>query len=237
LALAGLALAAAALATGAARAASFLETLLRVSGISATPSAQKGPGEDPEAAGEIWLANVRDGTQTKLSPIGGFRSPVFAPGDRAVLALRRSALVRLPVPGGEAEALYPVEGASKLIGFDRDDPDRLLLLVEDREAGPSPAFLSLRTGRLSPLPYDRAAREERAMLLHLREWERAYGATVVYVKSEVRPGLAGAVEWTDVYLKRAGSEPVNLSRCDGPSCGQPSLSHDGRLVAFVRIQP
>jgi hypothetical protein len=89
----------------------------------------------------------------------------------------------------------------------------------------------------TPLPFDPASRAERAVLLHLTDWKRVYGATVVCVKSEVRPGLAGAVEWTDAYLKRAGDEPVNLSRCDGVPCGQPSLSHHGRLVAFVRFQP
>jgi hypothetical protein len=55
----------------------------------------------------------------------------------------------------------------------------------------------------------------------------------VYVKTESKQGFAGVVEWTDVYLKR-GTDPVNVSRCDGVGCGQPSLSRDGGQVVFVK---
>jgi hypothetical protein len=31
-------------------------------------------------------------------------------------------------------------------------------------------------------------------------------------------------------------EPVDVSRCDGTNCGQPSMSADGRLIAFVKAE-
>ena len=72
------------------------------------------------------------------------------------------------------------------------------------------------------------------MIAHVRDWERVYGSTSVSVKTEVRQGMARAIEWTDVYVTREGTDPVNVSRCDGVTCGQPALSHDGRHVAFVK---
>ena len=60
-----------------ARAETFLEKILRITGVSATPSQQRAPGEEMEAGGEIWLADVKTGSLRKLSSEAGFRSPVF----------------------------------------------------------------------------------------------------------------------------------------------------------------
>ena len=35
-------------------------------------------------------------------------------------------------------------------------------------------------------------------------------------------------------LERPVPVPQNLSACDGVNCGQPSLSPDGRRIAFVK---
>jgi hypothetical protein len=63
------------------------------------------------------------------------------------------------------------------------------------------------------------------------------GKTVVYTKTETKKGLAGAVEWRDVYLKREGRDTINVSNCDGVNCGQPSVSQNGRWVAYVKAAP
>src|SRR5205809_270065 len=44
----------------------LLNKLLRITGISATPSQQKAPGEEIEAGGEIWISNVKAGTLERL---------------------------------------------------------------------------------------------------------------------------------------------------------------------------
>jgi hypothetical protein len=89
---------------------------------------------------------------------------------------------------------------------------------------------------VTPLPHDRSSQEHRDIIAHVKGWERVYGGTSVYVKTEVKQGMSGAVEWTDVYLER-GTGPVNVSRCDGVNCGQPSLSHDRNRVVFIKAAP
>src|SRR2546429_450485 len=45
----------------------FIKKLLRITGISATPSQQKALGEKLEAGGQIWIANLKTGAVRKLS--------------------------------------------------------------------------------------------------------------------------------------------------------------------------
>jgi hypothetical protein len=209
----------------------FLQRLLRVAGISAVPSAQKGPGDELER-GDVWIASLADRTRLRLTRGGGYRSPVFAPGDQSVLALKESTLVTIPPGGGEANAGHVLKGASKLVGFSSERPGDLLV-VFDADSAPWLGFVTLASGQVTRLPHDRSSREHRTMIAHVMDWERVYGDTTLYVKAESKQGLTGPVEWTDVYLKRR-SEPVNVSRCDGVSCGQPSLSPDGSRVVFVK---
>jgi hypothetical protein len=211
---------------------SFLRSLLSVTGISATPSAQKGPGDELEA-GDVWIASPAQGSLRRLTREGGYRSPVFGPGDQSVLALRQGALVTIPPGGGEGAVLHALARASKLAGLRADGPPEVLAVFEEADGSAWLGFVSLAAGQVTPLPHDRASREHRAMIAHVRDWERVYGGATLYVKTESKQGMAGFVEWTDVYLAR-GAEPVNVSRCDGVPCGQPSLSQDGRHVVFVK---
>lgn len=211
---------------------SFLKTLLSVTGISATPSSQKGPGDELEA-GEVWIARLAQGTPVRLTRDGGYRSPVFAPGDQGVLALRVNTLVTIPLAGGEGAPLHALTRPSKLVGLSTERPGEVLAVFEDPDGAAWLGFVALVSGQVTRLPHDRASREDRALIAHVRDWERVYGATSVYVKTESKQGFAGVVEWTDVYLKR-GTDPVNVSRCDGVGCGQPSLSRDGGQVVFVK---
>jgi hypothetical protein len=211
---------------------SFLQTLLKVAGVSATPSHQKGPGDDLEN-GDVWLANLTDRTRLRVTRAGGYRSPVFAAGDRGILALKRGALVSIPVTGGEGTTLHALTGASKLVGVSPERPQEVLALFEGPDGAPWLGFVALPSGQVTRVPHDRSSREHRAMIAHVEDWQRVYGDTSVYVKTDSKQGLTGAVEWTDVYVKRQ-EEPENVSQCDGVNCGQPSLSHDGRHVVFVK---
>jgi len=89
---------------------------------------------------------------------------VFAPGDDAVLALNGDRLMRIPVmKGTKTEMLHRVPDVEKLVGIDRDHPDRLLVT---RSQPSSPlAVLSIGSGRLTMLPYDAASKDQRRMLL------------------------------------------------------------------------
>jgi hypothetical protein len=209
----------------------LLNKVLRITGISATPSQQKAPGE--EAGGEIWISNVKAGTRQKLGHESGFRSPIFGPNDEAVLAVKDGALWRVSLQTGAASKIHQIAGLTKMVGIDRHDSDKILVLIK-RGSTIAPALLSLATGAISEISYDANSPDDRKLLNHLKGWERVYGDTMVYSKAQTHEGVSGTVEWQEVFLKRDDTAPVNVSGCDGANCGQPSLSGDGTKVVFIR---
>lgn len=211
----------------------LLSKLLRITGISATPSQQKAPNEEMEAGGQIWINDVKKGTLQKLGHENGFRSPIFGPKDEAVLALKGGALWQVSLQTGAASKLHQVAGLTKVVGIDRDDSDKILVLIK-RGSAIAPALLSLATGAISEISYDANSPEDRKLLNHLKGWERVYGDTMVYPKAQTHEGVSGTVEWQEIFLKRDDTAPVSVSRCDGANCGQPSLSGDGTKVVFIR---
>ena len=68
---------------------------------------------------------------------------------------------------------------------------------------------------------------------HLRGETREYEGVLLYLHPESRETAGGAMEWTEVYAKRGSAPPARLSRCDGVPCAQPSLSPDGKQVAYI----
>lgn len=221
--------------TQAHRTESFWQKLLRISGISDSPSTLKGPGDETES-GQIWLVEVGPKTTHRLTASGGYRSPVFMPGSNDILALKGTGIVRLPPAGGQPKKLYTISGITKLVGFSLDDPDKVLLLTADNAGHSEVGLVSVSTGRIIPVAYDPASNEDRHMLEHLQNWDRIYGNKSVYVKRQTKQSLSGPVEWTDIYLKVGMDEPVNVSKCDEVNCGQPSLSADGQLLVFIRAE-
>jgi hypothetical protein len=213
----------------------FLTKVLRVTGISATPSQLKGPGGEGET-GDIWMVNIIQNTQVQLTRDGDYRSPVFAPGDTHIIALQGNALVRIPKTGGTPEQLHTIKGVTKIVGFDTTDQDQALILLKE-DGGLAVGLLSLTSGHILRLPYDGTSEKHKSMVAHLLEWKRVYSDTTLYVKSKTKRSMAGYVEWTDIYLKHGDTPPRNLSKCDEVNCGQPSLSHDGRQVVYLRAEP
>jgi hypothetical protein len=153
-----------------------------------------------------------------------------------ILALKGTDIVRVRISGGVPERLYAVSGITKLVGFDRDSPDQLLVVTEDAHARPSVGWLSIRTGKVVPIPYDPASSEDRRMVEHVRGWDRVYGDTSVYVKTVTEQSLSGQVERKDVFLKAGKDKPINVSRCDQTDCAQPSLSPDGQFIVFIKAE-
>jgi hypothetical protein len=210
----------------------FWQRLLRFAGISATPSAQKAPG-DEAVAGDIWLVEVNSSEALRLTHDGGYRSPIFLTGDKKIIAVKGPDVMEISVTGGEPKKLLCVKQVVKLVGANMDDPNSILVLIEDENRNPGLALLTLHDGGVTKIPPE-GSEEYRKALTHAESWERVYGTTKVFVKTEVKNDLVGVVEWSDVYIKQAGSPPKNLSRCDGINCSQPSLSQSGRSVAFIK---
>ena len=207
----------------------MVEKLLRVSGLTASPAEMRGPGDEPDA-GDVWVASP-GGAPAALTSGGGYRSPVFSP-DGSVFALKGDTVVR--VAPGSVATFQKVSGALKLVGFDGKNADEIVVLLDSGGSGSPLGVLSLKTGKMVPLPYDAKSDGERRMLVQIRGQERVYGDASVYVKTESKRGMTRAIEWTDVYLRRGNQPPQNISTCDGVNCGQPALSPDGRRVAFVK---
>lgn len=211
------------------------QRLLRFAGISATPSAQKAPG-DEAVAGDIWLVQVNSSQAMRLTRDGGYRSPIFLAGDERIIALNGPDVMEISITGGEPKKLLCVKQVAKLVGANMDDPNSILVLMEDQSRSPGLGLLTLNDGSVTKIPPEENE-EYRKALTHADGWERVYGTTKVFVKTEVKSDLVGTVEWSDVYLKQEGSGPINISRCDGVNCGQPSLSQNGRSVAFIKSRP
>lgn len=211
----------------------LLDKLLSVAGLTAAPAQLRGSGDDVEA-GNIWLANLDRRTATALTSDGGYRSPVFSPADGSVYALKGDTIVRLTPDTGNAVVVQKLPGALKLAGFDGKNNDEIVVLLESVAARSPLGVVSLKSGRVTPLPYNANSEDQRRMIAQIRGQHRVYKETSVYTKTESKRGLSRQIEWTDVYLRRGDAEPQNVSSCDGVSCGQPTLSPDGRRVAFIK---
>jgi len=209
----------------------LMEKLLRVAGLAAGPAPTRGAAA--AAPGNIWVAATDKGTPKALTTDGGYTSPIFSPDGR-VYALRGGALVRLPQETGGGVAVHPVRGALKLVGFDVKNPDDLVVLLDVSGEGSPLGVLSLRSGRVTPLPHDAASEEERRMVARIRSDERQYGTIGVYTSPGRRRGPSQSARATDVYLRNGAAAARNVSKCEGASCGQPVLSPDGRRVMFIK---
>jgi hypothetical protein len=213
---------------------SFTEKLLEFFGISDSSSTLKGPG-DEVTSGELWLADLDSKSTRALTSGDGYRSPVFMSGTNDVLALRGTDVVRIPSRGGEGKKLYSVDAIVKLVGAERNDPDKVLILLRDgADAHPRVGFLIVSTGAVAVLPYDLASSQDLQMVENLQGWLRTYGDRHIYVDRQTKQALSGTVEWSDVFLKVGNQDPSDISQGDGVNCGQPSLSQTGHLLVFVK---
>jgi hypothetical protein len=209
---------------------SLLEKLLRIAGLTAAPSQMRGPA-DEVLRGNIWIAEASGGAPKALTTDGDYRSPVFSV-EGAIYALKDTSVVRIPLRGGAATKVQDAPGVIKLVGFDRASADEIVVLLDNTGGSPLGA-LSLRSGKIVHVPYDRRSNAEQRVLAQARAQERVYGHTTLYIRTETKQGISRPIEWTDVYLE-SGGPPRNISACDGVSCAQPALSPDGRMVVFIK---
>jgi hypothetical protein len=213
-----------------AAAESVVEMLLRISGLTASPTQLRDPEPLP---GDIWVVSPGVTPPTALTSGGSYRSPVFS-ADATIVALKGDTVVRLASSDGTVARVCDVPGIVKLVGLDPKNDQEIVVLLN---SGRSPVgVLSLKSGKVLTLPYDVESETERNIVANIRGQKRVYGDTSLYVKTETKSDLVGTIEWTDVYFHRGASPPQNVSACDGASCVQPALSPDGRRVAFVKSE-
>jgi len=210
------------------------QKVLRISGVSTTPSLQKAQEDDLPEGGELWIIDLKTRRKRSVTKASGYRSPIFAPDSKSILALKSNTIWRVTLEGGTAQQLQNLPGLTKLIGFAPDDPDQLCLLFE-RDRNVSLRFLSLSTGQTTPVEYDSSSRDDMRLLSHLRGWTREYASGVrLYPSRQSKEGAAGRMEWDDILLKEGKGDPVNLTQANGTQCGHPSLSPKGDQVVFIQ---
>lgn len=211
---------------------SFWEKVLKIVGISANPNNLK--GRNPSPAGKVWMIDVERHTRHEVTKAGGYRSPVFEPGDRSLLALRGEDLVRVPLPGGEPVKLFTVADALKIVGFDRENKDEVMILTQN--SGDAPlvvVLLSLKNGQRTQLKYDPNSDDQR-LVNHLAGWDRVYGNTRLIVQRKKKETPQGEEELANIVLKQGDRKAETLTPDDEVDCLQPSLSWDHHRVLFIK---
>ena len=219
------------LAASSARAEGLLERVLRILGMSAAPGQMKGPDSDA-GPGRIWIADLKDGSRRALTSDGGYRWPIFEIGGTTVVALRANKVVRISLQGGKVEQLREARGVEKLVGFDAAKANEVLV-VRRSESAPL-AMLSLKTGKLTSLPYDRKSKDQNQLIAYARGETRVYGNARLFLQTEARAAMEGTREWQNVYIQEGQAPPRPVSRCQDVACHQPSLSPNGAWVAYVQ---
>jgi hypothetical protein len=210
---------------------SWIARLLRVTGLTASPATMRGSSND-DVSGDIWLVDV-DGTHAKALTNGGrFRSPVFSPDGASLYLLRNDSLMKTPLRGGEPSQVLTVRGARKIVGFQRDNADEIVMLL-DNAAAPV-GVVSLSRKAYVPLPFDGTLDGADGMLAQIRGETRTYGRIRLLVRNQSRRSSVGTIEWTDIFLQRDEGAPQQVSSCNGKQCRQPALSPDSASVAYVQ---
>jgi hypothetical protein len=206
----------------------FWKVLAAVFGLNASPKQQR-PVPPSEVRGDIILTSVDGGHRRQLTRDGNHRSPIFLPGDEAVLALRGDRLVQINAADGKSEEIASLPGAIKLIGIDPADAKGVFVLVKD-ETEPVKRF-DLVSKRLEAIPLDPRSRDDETMLAFIRGEDHIYGE----VKLRVDEKSDSLEEWTDVVVIRPGAEIKTLTEGAGVSSRQPALGHKKKLITYVKI--
>jgi Tol biopolymer transport system component len=210
---------------------SWIARLLRVTGLTASPARMRGSASD-DISGDVWLVDV-DGKHPKALTRGGrFRSPVFSPDGTSLYLLRNDVVMKIPVAGGSPSQVLAVPGATRIIGFQRDNADEVLMLVDNAAAPIGAVSLSRKAYR--PLAFDGSLEGADDMLAQIRGETRTYGRIRLLVRTQSRRASGGTIEWTDIYVQDDEGAPRQVSSCNGRQCRQPALSADRASVAFIQ---
>ena len=133
-----------------AMAESFIDALLRFTGISITTSQVRGSFIE----GTIWLVNIDKSGANEVKQItsdGTYHSPLWIPvsGDK-LLAVKEDKLIQLNIEGIEEKMLHSLSDFTILLGFDKSDSNSILIIQ-----GSITAEISLASGQITLLPYDK----------------------------------------------------------------------------------
>lgn len=206
---------------------SFLAALLRFTGIGATPSTVR--GGDKFMEGDIWLVKIRAAEVSepqKITRDGIYHTPLWIPKSQTILAMKGDKLVQLNAQGNEEKTLHTLTNNTMLLGFDKNDTNRVLMLQ-----GFLASVLTLVNGQSTLLPYDKSKPKDREGLDQLSSDFRDYGSAQVFIENKSEPDPQGYIEQSStIYIKRVKHD-ISI-KCPS-TCGQPALTKDGRQLLFI----
>jgi hypothetical protein len=205
----------------------FWKVLAAVFGLTASPRQQR-PVPPGKVSGDIVLATVDGGERRQLTRDGDYHSPIFLPGDEALVALRGDRLVRIDAVDGKSEQIATIPGVVKLIGIDPADAKQVFILTEDK--GEPVKRFDLGSKRLEPIPYDPKDKNDESMLSFIKGDDHVYGD----VKFRVEEKSDSLEDWTEILVIQPQVENKTLTEGAGVSSRQPALGHKKKLVAYVR---
>ncbi|MGR8929899.1 MAG: hypothetical protein ACU836_04595 [Gammaproteobacteria bacterium] len=207
---------------------SLLESILRFAGITVTPSQTR--GNEYRGEGDIRMVSVSEDSVSKPQPItedGRYRTPLWIPHSQSLIAMKGDRLVRVDTPSGNERELHGLSYDIRLIGFDKHDDDRVLVL-KDSMVG----ILSVDSGQIVPVPYESGDPAERLAMDRLNDSSRDYGTIRIFVGDNIEPKSGGGFRALNkIYIETAGVKRV-LVDCES-ACGQPALSEDGRRLLYI----
>ena len=205
---------------------SFMDTLLRFSGISVTASQLRGRSF---IEGNLWLIKIDGASANEAKQItsdGTYHSPLWIPGSDKILAVKGSKLIQLDIERSEEKMLHILSDHTVLLGFDKRDANSILIL-QDSE----PAVLSLTNGQITFLTYDKENSENRSVLDGLKSNYRDYGNKKVFIdEKRIRDASGFFKKINKIHIKDGKQDTVIPCPAD---CAQPALTEDGRRLIFV----
>lgn len=223
----------------------WLDRLLRFVGITATSSSQKGPDEN--LIGDVWISDLSEGVRFQVTKDGGYRWPIFLPANQTIIVLKDDQVFKITMAGTEGQKIVSIPTAcriEKLIAYNKDNSDEIMVLTMDKVGVYTAGVLSLPTGQVTPFRFydggekNLSTQESKNALDSLKNSTRTYGTIILTVQPD--PGqkktVAGkTVRGNDVFMTKMGSpEPEDVSICGGDLCGHPNFSPGGRYVVFIR---
>lgn len=179
-------------------------------------------GESGVAQGVVKVVNLSENTRTTrvIGTAAGLSWPVVAE-DGTVYALQGRQAMRFGPGSNTGEALGLPRDWIKLLGVGADGS--LIGLVSGGTIG-RPA-VQRRTGEFVVQPEVQSAEERKRIALLTQESRRFADGY------ELRVDRVG--RGFDIFVRNPRGGVENISNCAGARCGQPSLSTDRKMLAFV----
>lgn len=178
-------------------------------------------------AGAIWIAALDGSDARVLADDDAYESPVFTHDNQAVIAKRGDDVVRISLADRTVDVVGTVSGLLAVTAVD-DRGDALI--ARATQAGP--VLAEFRQGTVRDLEAGDKAYHDDIVRALLRSSKRFSDG--LHLRVDVSAASRYDLDETfDVFVEQ-GDRSWNATNCHPDSCGQPSLSGDRSMIAFIR---